>query len=155
MLIDKKDERLRVKIPNFDFKNPDISAREVYEILSNQLDSLGGIGLSANQIGLMHRVFVLKSDPKNIAVFNPILVDVSSEKIYLEEGCLSFPGIWVSVKRPRSIKVRYADEYGEVHTRKFDGITARAFLHELDHLDGITFRQRATRYHWERAEKKV
>jgi peptide deformylase len=72
------------------------------------------------------------------------LVDVSSEEILLEEGCLSFPGLGIKIKRPRHIKVRYAEPSGEVMTRKFTGMAARCFLHELDHMNGTKYIDRAS-----------
>lgn len=112
-----------------------------------------GLGLSANQLGLPYRVFAMEGDPAMVC-FNPRVVDVSSETITLEEGCLSFPNLYLRVKRPRTIRVRFTDPSNETHTQKLDGISARVFLHEMDHLDGIDYRKRANRYHLEKAQKQ-
>ena len=69
----------------------------------------------------------------------------------LDEGCLTFPHLFIKIKRPKILKVRYQDVYGEMHTEKFIGMTARGFLHELDHLDGITYQKRASGPHLSRA----
>ena len=90
---------------------------------------------------------------KIIVCFNPKVVDTSSEQLYLEEGCLSFPEFILKVKRPKKIKVRYTEPNGNVETKVFDGMTARVFQHELDHLDGIVYTSRANKIHLEQARK--
>jgi peptide deformylase len=112
-----------------------------------------GIGLSANQCGLPYRVFVMLGT-EIIPCFNPRIVDASSETVVMEEGCLSYPGMFVKVKRPLRIKVRYTEPNGETVTRVFEGMTARIFQHELDHLDGVNYQQRANKIHLEQARKK-
>lgn len=151
ILVKKTHPMLKTVMKEFDFT---IDAYGVKKTLSQIMRKESGIGLSANQIGLPYRMFVLSGDPEDMEFINPRVVDESKETITLEEGCLTFPGMWVKVKRPKTIKVRYQTCDGQTHTRKFDGITARAFLHELDHLNGITFKERANKYHWEQAEKK-
>lgn len=153
LLISNTEPLLHTKLEPFDFANPPVDPIELARTLAEEMIKENGIGLSANQIGLAHRVFVLTGNPITCC-FNPIIVDSSSEEVYLEEGCLSYPDLWIKIKRPRTIKVRYTQPNGEVVTKKFDGITARAFQHEMDHLEGIDFRKRATRYHLELAQKK-
>jgi peptide deformylase len=104
----------------------------------------------------MTRAFVIgnPSDPDNIiGVFNPMIVDYSEETVVYEEGCVSYPGIFLKIKRPRSVRVRYRNWEGEANTIRFDGYTARVFQHEYDHLNGITFHSRASRYHLEQARR--
>jgi peptide deformylase len=98
-------------------------------------------------------MFVMNTVPA-ITCFNPRVIEVSDETITMEEGCLSYPGLYVKIKRPKAIKARYFDVTGEGITREFDGITARCFLHELDHMDGIDFLQRANSVHRNQAMKK-
>ena len=71
----------------------------------------------------------------------------------MDEGCLSFPNLYVKIKRPRTTKVRFTKPNGDTDTMKFDGMTARCFLHELDHLNGIVFTSKANPYHLEKAMK--
>jgi peptide deformylase len=73
--------------------------------------------------------------------------------VYLEEGCLSYPNLWVKIKRPKKIKVRYTNPDGKTETRVFDGMSARVFQHELDHLNGILHIKRANRIHLDQAKK--
>ena len=88
-------------------------------------------------------------------MFNPKIVDMSNETDYMVEGCLSFPGLLVKVKRARKIKVRFTFPNSQIVTKKFEGLSSRVIQHEIDHLNGITFKDRATRYHLEKALKKT
>lgn len=131
------------EIEDFDFKNPSIDPIELANNLIETMKHYKGIGLSANQCGLPYRVFALWSaDP--LVVFNPRVVDQTSEFIELEEGCLTYPNLYIKIKRPKSIKVRFQNSFGETRTEKYTGMTARGFLHEMDHLDGILFMTRST-----------
>lgn len=141
---------LTQKLEEFDFKNPPVDPVELANTLIETLKAKRGMGLSANQVGLPHRVFVLWSE-KPFVCFNPRIVDVSTETNLLEEGCLSFPHLLIKIKRPAIIKVRFENAFGETQTEKFVGMTARAFLHELDHMDGVLFQSRANRIHLDRA----
>jgi peptide deformylase len=152
-LIDCNDPLLAQKMEPFDFSNPPIDPLDLVTDLAETMLANNGIGLSANQCGLPYRVFVMLGQ-ELIPCFNPRIVDTSNETIVLEEGCLSYPGLFVKVKRPRRIKVRFAEPNGNIVTRTFEGMTARVFQHELDHLDGINYQQRANRYHLEQAGKK-
>ena len=152
-LIDCNDPLLKQEMELFDFTNPPIDPLDLVSNLAETMLANNGIGLSANQCGLPYRVFVMLGQ-ELIPCFNPRIVDVSSETVILEEGCLSYPDFFVKVKRPRRIKVRYAEPNGNVVTTVFDGMTARVFQHELDHLNGVNYQQRANRYHLEQARKK-
>jgi peptide deformylase len=152
-LIDCNDPLLKQEMEPFDFSNPPVDPLDLVSDLAETMLANNGVGLSANQCGLPYRVFVMLGQ-ELIPCFNPRIVDMSQETIILEEGCLSYPDMFVKVKRPRRIKVRYAEPNGNVITQTFDGMTARVFQHELDHLNGINYQQRANRYHLEQARKK-
>lgn len=152
-LVNNTDQILYTKTERFDFSNPPIDPSELAHILAQTMIANNGIGLAAPQIGLPYRAFVLTGKPI-LCCFNPIIVDTSSEQIYLEEGCLSFPNLIVKIKRPKIIRARYTMPNGETVTNKFIGMTARTFQHELDHLNGVVFTQRANSYHLEKARKK-
>lgn len=153
-LVDRYDNILKQEIPVFDFKNPPVNPVELYQELAENMIEYHGIGLSANQIGLPYRAFVMRAE-EIIGVFNPKIVDFSEETVILEEGCVSFPGLFVPIKRPKKIRARYTLPNGEVVTKQFDGITARCFQHELDHLNGVVYTGRANRFHLEKAKKKA
>jgi peptide deformylase len=143
---------LREEMPKFNFDNPIVNPVELYTDLAETMIDAEGMGLSANQIGVRTRMFVLRAE-NVIGVINPNIIDVSSETVTLEEGCLSYPNLFVKIKRPKLIKVRFTQPDGVVVTKKFDGITARVFQHEMDHLNGIQYTKRANTYHMEQAKK--
>jgi peptide deformylase len=142
-LVKDSDPILSQQMPVFDFDNPPTDSIQLAYDLVESMRHHRGIGLSANQIGLPYRAFAMESVPA-IVCFNPKLIDESSEEILLEEGCLSFPGLGIKIKRPRHIKVRYTEPNGEIVTRKFTGMAARCFLHELDHMNGTKYIDRAS-----------
>lgn len=152
-LVDCNDPILKTPISNFDFDNPPCDPIQLAHDLTETMIANNGLGLSANQVGLQYRVFAVNSSSV-LVCFNPRLVDVSKETIYLEEGCLSFPDLFVKVKRPRRIRIRYTEPNGNTVTRVFEGLTARVMQHELDHLNGIRYTDRSNRIHLEQARKK-
>ncbi len=116
---------------------------EIKEILENLVDTMrdiNGVGLAAPQIGINLRMFVVEAEDGIIKkVINPEFIEYSEQQVDLEEGCLSVPGIHKKVKRSEKIKVRYYDEDGERVEEELEGLWARAFQHENDHLEGILF----------------
>lgn len=154
-LVDKNDPILRTRLEEFDFTNPPVDPIQLaHDLAQSMLAHDNGIGLSANQIGLPYRVFAVRSNPI-LVCFNPRIVDSESEEVYLEEGCLTYPDLFVKIKRPRRIRIRYTEPNGNVETRVFDGITARVMQHELDHLNGIVYSTRASKIHLEQARKNA
>lgn len=153
-LVPCTDPILKQPLEKFDFTNPPVDPIELAHDLAETMIANNGLGLSANQMGLPYRAFAMKAE-KIIVCFNPIIVDMSTETVTLEEGCLSFPLLFVKVKRPKKIKVRYTEPNGNVVTKVFDGMTARVFQHELSHLNGLTFMQEASRIHIEQAKNKL
>jgi peptide deformylase len=137
-LVESYHPLLSTELEPFDFKNPPTDPIQLAYDLVETMKQERGLGLSANQCGLPYRVFCMESDPV-LVMFNPRLVDVSSEEVELDEGCLSFKNLWLKIKRPKHIKVRYNEPNGNVVTRKFTGMSARCFLHELDHMNGVKF----------------
>ena len=138
----------------FDFDNPPCDPKELAQTLHDKMLKSDGLGLSANQVGLPYRVFVMRTGEKPYAVFNPKVVDVSEKELPMKEGCLSFPLLYLSVKRPDSVRIRFQDETGEMRTEKFIGMTARIALHEFDHMLGKVYTQKATQFETQRALRK-
>ena len=104
-----------------------------------------GIGISANQIGIWERAFAMVRDLENNEVmvcFNPRIVKSYSEEVEMEEGCLSYPELFLKIKRPDKIVVKYEDEDKKTHKVKLSGLASRVFQHEYDHMEGIDFTQR-------------
>ena len=111
-----------------------------------------GVGLAAPQVGVLRRaVLVLETnvedgeEPYVIELLNPEIISASGEQTGAE-GCLSVPGVFGIVTRPDAVTVRAQDRYGEPFTVTGYGLTARAFCHELDHLDGVLFVSKAERF---------
>jgi peptide deformylase len=102
-----------------------------------------GIGLSANQCGIFQRVFVIGTEHFQIACINPKVVAKSEELSRDNEGCLSFPGMFLKVERPTWVDAEFYDETGAFKQIRLEGLTAKCFLHELDHMNGVKFVEHA------------
>ncbi|MCX5774490.1 MAG: peptide deformylase [Fusobacteria bacterium] len=105
----------------------------------NTLEEYEGIGLAAPQVGVSKRLFVIEYSGIKAVYINPEILEKSSDIVEYEEGCLSVPGIYESVKRPESIKIQYLDEKFIQHTEVLNEVHARIFQHEFDHLEGLLF----------------
>jgi peptide deformylase len=151
------DQILRERIPDFDFSNPTHDPVQLEKDMIEMMLARDGIGLAANQVGIRARVFTMgwKEDPAGAqAFFNPIVVANTDAIEDMEEGCLSFPGVYVNIKRPKAIKARWQNSKGEWQESEFDGYNCKCFLHELDHLEGIVFQDRVSTLKWALAVKK-
>jgi len=138
----------------FDFEND--NAEELSERLFIGMKKFGGVGLSANQVGIDAKVFVVGgSGLEEKAVFNPELLSVSSTGVTMREGCLSYPGLWLNLTRPDSCVLKYQDVNGEEVIEEFGGVPARVILHEFDHMVGQNFTMRASSLKIDRALKKL
>jgi peptide deformylase len=124
------------------------------DMTQTMLDA-NGVGLAGPQIGYMRRVCVVLDTLDNdriIEMVNPEVVETEGEQTG-SEGCLSFPNKFGMVTRPRIVTVRAQDRNGEWFTVKSQDLTARAFLHEIDHLDGHVFTEKVTEYiHYDEEE---
>jgi peptide deformylase len=151
------DPSLRTKTTEWDFNNLPMDPVALEKELVETMLTYDGIGLAATQIGLPYRVFAMgwSGDPASAqAFFNPTVVAVVDELEDLEEGCLSFPGIYVNIKRPKKILARWQNTKGEWQESEFEGYNCKCFLHELDHLEGIVFQDRVSPLKWGLAVKK-
>lgn len=133
---------LKQAMPDFNFDG-NIDPIHLEEDLIETMQRYGGIGLAANQVGLEMRVFAIQpkllDDKRPFVMFNPVLLEASDEQEMAEEGCLSFPNLFLKVKRPKRVKVEYIDKNKNKCIIELTGIDARCFLHELDHLNGVCF----------------
>ena len=123
----------------------DLDRPEMSRILKENMIHYGGVGLSANQIGIGERVFIMMLNmetEETITCFNPRIIKRYDDNVWCEEGCLSFPDEIINVERPDRIIIKYEDEDKKDHKIKLSGMAARIFLHEFDHLEGIVFTQR-------------
>ena len=142
-LVPETHPALKKVLPIFDFQNPPVDPNKFASSLVETCKKHNGIGLSANQCGYEYRVFVMGSGDDYVAFYNPEIVSVSEKTNNIEEGCLSFMDLFLTLERPEEIEVTYQDFNGERKTTKFTGITARCFQHELDHMNGVLYTHRA------------
>jgi len=137
------------------------------ELVSDMFDTMfkyGGLGLSANQVGLPFNMFVMGGHPHiekgiKISCFNPKIIEYSKEEITLKEGCLTFPFVFINLTRPKKVTVEYEDEDNTIKKAYFDGYLSRIFQHEYDHMLGRIFTERASKLKldlaYERAGKEI
>jgi peptide deformylase len=130
---------LNDEIPEYTDTLPNPIMTNLVKRLKMTMKLYGGIGLSANQCGVYERVFVIGTDEYQMVCINPKVVSVSEELDKSDEGCLSFPALRLKVKRPVWADVEYTDENGNLNQIRLTGVTARCFLHELDHMNGVKF----------------
>lgn len=143
----------------WDFEK-DGDAKQLEKDMIDFMLSNNGIGLAANQIGIAKRVFVMGSNniegfPAPFAVFNPVIKETSEELVLDKEGCLSYPGLWLTVKRPAWCIAEYQDRDGNFNEIKVDGYLAKCFQHEYDHLNGVCFVDKVSAMKLNLAMKKI
>jgi len=161
-LIPPNDPRLLMQIApfmddtleQFDFKD----RKELAKVMYDNMAKYGGLGLAANQLGLPYRMFIMGGHPeiengKVRCVFNPIVNDFSEESVLLKEGCLSFPFLFLPIKRPKWVSVSYTNENNEEVEETLHGMPGRIFQHENEHMNGYVFIDLVSKLKLERAEK--
>jgi peptide deformylase len=153
-LVEPTAEVLHKAPQPFNFEANGDSAQSVANVLFERMKQLGGVGLSANQVGLDMRVFVMGLGETKIAVFNPIIIKYSKTEELFNEGCLSYPGIMLAINRPTKITATYQDQTGKFIEQEFNGLTARIFQHEYDHMNGTDYTQRVSKFKLDFAKKK-
>lgn len=141
-LVNEKDPILKQLCPLFDFSS-DIDLDKLFYDMKIVLQHYGGIGLAAPQVGLPHRIFIF-GDPIQLAI-NPEVVTEHGEVSSFREGCLSFPHLILNIKRYTTLGVRYQNIKGNLIEDRLDGLTGRCFNHEVDHVNGILFTDRAAK----------
>ena len=162
-LISPTDPRVQTAIAPFtddmlkehDFKD----RKELTESMFECMKKFHGIGLTANQVGLPFNMFVAGGHPsiengKSIAMYNPMILSVGVEEIMMKEGCLTYPFIFLDIKRPRKIVAKYTDENGDLQEAHLDGMMSRIFQHEYDHMLGRNFTERVSKFKLKRAMDK-
>ena len=162
-LVEQTDPILRKVCEPFDFNEPVMDPYELAEGLHEIRRRDGGIGLAAPQVGIDTMALVIGmgnlqtegAEDYDQVFFNPVITSTEGKDAYMIEGCLSFPGLFVKVKRPETIVLHWETEEGSECEETFDGITSRILQHEVDHLNGITFIKRANRFHLQQAQKQL
>ena len=160
-LVEQTNSILMQKCKPFDFNEPVIDPYELAERLHKVRKEGGGVGLAAPQVGIDTQTLVIGMggfetdgvEDYDQAFFNPTIVETNTEQMYMIEGCLSYPVLFVKEQRPTEILLKWETEEGSECEEKFIGMTSRILQHEIDHLNGITFLQRANRFHLQKAQK--
>ncbi len=135
-IIKEGDEVLRKKcrpVEKFDEK-----LHALLDDMYETMQEANGVGLAGPQIGILRRIAVIDVGDGRIELINPEIIKESGEQTG-DEGCLSFPGKWGEVTRPMKVTVKAQDRYGKEFKIKGTELLARAFCHEIDHLDGVVF----------------
>ena len=153
-LFDENHPMLSKPIPEYKQALPNQNMNILIKRLKMTMKQFAGLGLSANQCGVFERVFVIGSEHFQFACINPKIIDQSAEMIKDNEGCLSYPALYLKIERPNSIQVEFTDENGELKQMMMEGLTARCFLHELDHMNGKKFVEHVGPVSLQMAKKK-
>jgi peptide deformylase len=138
-VFDDRNPLLSVAIPEFKGQLPNPNMTMLVKRLKFTMKLYSGLGLAANQCGIKERVFVIGTDQFQMACINPKVLEASEEIVKDTEGCLSFPAFFLSIPRPKWVDVEFTDENGQRKQTRLEGLTARCFLHELEHLNGVKF----------------
>lgn len=139
-LLKDNDKQLKKKSKRVD--KIDDTIRNVAASLVDTMIANGGIGLAAPQCGILKRIIVVLVNNKPKIMINPEIISTSQETCSMEEGCLSFPEKFLTIRRPEKITVKYRSLSGHPAIETHEGLTARILFHEIDHLDGILFEER-------------
>ncbi len=134
--------------------------KHLSEKMFDAMKKYGGIGLSANQVGLPFNMFVLGDHPDlekglKMTCFNPMIISASADQVMMKEGCLTFPFVFLNISRPRKVTVKYEDENGDLKEGHLDGMFSRIFQHEYDHMLGKTFVDGISKMKLDMAYKKA
>ena len=136
-LLKEGDPLLRQNTEIYNFET-DGDPTELVRAMTKIMFENNGIGLAAPQVGVLKRLFIMGNEEKLYVCINPEVISGEEEERGLE-GCLSFPDLWMNVKRYKKIKVKYQTISGQIVESELSGLTARVFQHELDHLNGVCF----------------
>jgi peptide deformylase len=159
-IADRFDPSLLTKPDPFYFEDSNehsrtpVIARNLAVSLLETMKENYGVGLAANQCGVPLRVFVMGSEGVGYAFFNPEIIETTGETSF-EEGCISFPGLFLPIRRPETVKLKYQDMNGVAQEKTFSGFSARIILHEYDHMEGILFTSKVPNLILDRQKRKV
>ena len=161
-LLKPEDPMLKYELPTITFEQlkseHGLTPHELYDNLVETMSGIGGIGLSANQCGIPVRAFAMFTnlDKKQATMFfNPEITWVSEETEMFVEGCLTYPHLFLNLRRPNAIRFTYMDIDGKEQSAGFAGLTARIFQHEYDHMQGRNFTEWASKLKLDMAMKKA
>ena len=139
-ILKEGDETLRKKCRKVDEITPRILT--LLDDMHDTLEKAQGVGLAAPQVGILRRIVIVEIDDKRYEMINPEIIETKGKQDEIE-ACLSVPEKYGLVRRPAKVKVRATDRNGNVYEVEGEGLMARCFCHELDHLDGILYIDKA------------
>ena len=154
-LLEPDHDLLKHPLPEITAETEPESRQELLDNMVETMKHYGGIGLSANQCGIPIRMFVFGDNENYVPCFNPRIIEASEKKIPIEEGCLTYPGLFVKIFGPDEVTATFEDENRELHKENFTGLQSRVFQHEYDHMQGIDFRSLAGRMALNIAQRKL
>jgi len=120
----------------FPVKDINIEIHDLIEDMAELMYRHEGIGLAAPQVGILQQIIIADDDGRRLSLINPAIVEEEGED-FLEEGCLSLPGIWVNIRRSSTVRIKYINLEEKEIQREYSGLVARIIKHEIDHLNGI------------------
>ena len=135
IVIGKENPVLRKKAERIPKVTKEIT--KLIKDMKETVKSANGVGLAAPQVGKSLRLCLVMLNGKHTPIINPEITWRSEEMDTMEEGCLSLPGIWLPVARPKTVTFTYLDEKGNSQERKVEGFESHVVQHEIDHLDGV------------------
>ena len=138
------------------FDPPQADAKRMYTTMIENMVAHEGLGLSANQIGMLVKVFAMRVNDSDYAIvcFNPTITKESDETVMMKEGCLSFPSLYLNIRRPAEIEGQYQNADGDIINVHFEGLAARIFHHEMDHMKGENFTDKVNKVFLQSARRK-
>jgi peptide deformylase len=152
-LVDHNNPILHNRVEEFDPESIDM--KQTIDDMFETMYHYKGIGLSANQVGLPYRIFIMGTPETELVFINPVIRSLSKEQEAADEGCLTHPGLYVKIKRSTEVRLFHSNLHGESRALTYKGMTARIIQHEMDHLEGIDYQRRANRIHLERARNQL
>ena len=154
LLVPETDSILYTECENIDLTNPQIDINQLSEEMKIVMEENNGIGLAAPQVGIPYKIFIMVENDTVQTIINPEIIEEKGQRIVGKEGCLSFPALQVTIKRPEQLLVKYVTPENKEVIRTLDGWTARCFNHETDHVYGITIKDRASKLGLKMADKR-
>ncbi len=151
-LLDENDPQLRQVCKLWDF-SVDGDPSELVAAMTKVMIENNGIGLAAPQVGIMKRLFIMGNSDRLFVCINPEIIEGSGE-VMDQEGCLSFPNLWLHVKRYEVVKGKYYNALGQEVVKDFPGLIGRVYQHERDHLDGVCFDTRTAKLSLDLAKRR-
>ena len=155
-LLYESDQLLNQEPVAWIFDPPQADAERMHRIMIENMVFHHGLGLSANQIGMPVKVFTMRVNDSDHAIvcFNPTITKESDETVMMKEGCLSFPSLYLNIRRPSEIEGQYQNADGDIINVHFEGLAARIFHHEMDHMKGETFTDKVNKVFLQSARRK-